>query len=307
MKPTLSLTYRAMLVTGALLTMPAAMAADPVVVQTEVRQTESLSASRGDSRVQARLAGDFSAFAGSEENARSLFTGLRNGTPITLSSTSTSGGGTTTTNQLSFDTPTRPMGNGNVFISLALAKQQLASYGITDPTPQQIQAALTGGTITPGDPTAKPVVLKGVLTQRASGMGWGEIAKTSGMNLGQVVSGLKNHNAGIVTGTTVSTNNPGITTATGAAAQSGANVNANGNAMSLNHGNSANAPGHNRGAGIVSATGGALGGGLNANANAQAGARAGGVGAGIVTGGGTAATARGGANAQGQARGLLRN
>lgn len=307
MKPTLSQTHRAMLIAGALLTMPAAMAADPVVVQTEVRQTESLSASRGDSRVQARLAGDFSVFAGSEENARNLFTGLRNGTPITLSSSSTTGG-TTTTNQLTFDTPTRPMGNGNVFISLALAKQQLASYGITDPTPQQIQVALTGGTITPGDPTAKPVVLKGVLTQRASGMGWGEIARTSGVNLGHVVSGLKNHNAGIVTGATVTTN-PGITTAAGTAVQSGANANANanGSAMSLDHGNSASAPGHNRGTGIVSATGGALGGGLNTNANAQAGARAGGVGAGIVTGSGAAATARGGANAQGNAKGLLRN
>ena len=197
------------------------------------------------------------------------------------------------------------MGNGNVFISLALAKQQLASYGITNPTPEQIQAALTGGPINPNDPTSQQ--LQGVLNQRASGMGWGEIAKLQGTNLGRVVSGLKSHNAGIVTGAPVPTTNTGITTATGAPVQSGANVNANGSAASANHGNSANAPGHNRGVGIVSATGGALGGGLNTNANAQAGVRAGGVGAGIATGGGAAATARGGANAQGHAKGLLRN
>ena len=40
------------------------------------------------------------------------------------------------------------MGFGNVYISLALAKQQLSTLGITQPTPQQLQAALTGGTIT---------------------------------------------------------------------------------------------------------------------------------------------------------------
>jgi len=294
-----------MLIAGALFTTSAAFAAEPVALQTEVRQTDTLSASHGPTRVQTRLASDFSAFAGSQENAQSLFTGLRNGTPITLSSTSTITGGATGTTLLTFDPPTRPLGNGNAFISLALAKQQLASYGITDPTPQQIQAALTGGTITTGGTTAKPIVLKGILTQRADGMGWGEIAKSSGMNLGHVISGLKSHNAGINAGGLAGTGN-GITTATGAAIQSNADVNASGGTLNPERGNSASAPGHNRGSGIVSATGGALGAGLNANA--QAGARVGGTGAGIVTGGGgVAGSARGGANAQGQAKGLLRN
>jgi hypothetical protein len=33
------------------------------------------------------------------------------------------------------------MGYGNVYISPALAKQQLSTMGITQPTPQQLQAA----------------------------------------------------------------------------------------------------------------------------------------------------------------------
>ena len=290
------------LVIASALTMPAAIAADTVVLQNEVRQTDSLSASHGQARVHARLASDFGAFAGSQENAQSLFTGLRNGTPITLNSTTTATGGAAGTTSLTIDPPTRSMGNGNVFISLALAKQQLASHGITEPTPQQIQAALTGGTITAD---GKTVVLQGVLTQRADGMGWGEIAKSSGTNLGQVVSGLKRHNAEIAAGGFTGARN-GITTATGAAVQSNANINTSGGAASPDRGNSVNAPGHNRGSGIVSATGTALGGGFNANANAQAGARSGGAGAGIVTGGG-AATGRGGVNAQGQGKGLLKN
>lgn len=303
MKSRPNLNACAWLITGALLTAPAAIAAEPVASQTEVRQTDMLGTSHGQTRVQTRLASDFSAFAGSQENAQSLFTGLRNGSPITLSSTSIAGGATDTT-LLTFDPVTRPMGNGNVFISLALARQQLAGYGITDPTPQQIQAALTGGTITSGGTTAKPIVLKGILTQRADGMGWGDIAKSSGMNLGQVVSGLKSHNAGIVTGAAAGAST-GLTTPTGAAVQSNANVNASGGVAESGRGNSANAPGHNRSSGIVSATGGTLGGGLNANA--QAGAHVGGSGAGIVTGGGVTGSARGGANAQGQGKGLLKN
>ena len=304
MKPRSNLNACALLIASALFTSPAAIAAEPVALQTEVRQTDALSASYGPTRVQTRLASDFSAFAGSQENAQSLFTGLRNGTPITLSSTSTATGGTTGTTLLTFDPPTRPMGNGNVFISLALAKQRLASYGITDPTPQQIQAVLTGGTITTGGTTAKPIVLQGILTQRADGMGWGEIAKSSGANLGHVISRLKSHNAGITAGGLAGAGKGG-TTATGAAVQSNASVNASGGTLNPERGNSANAPGYHRGSGIVSATGGALGGGLNANA--QAGWRVGGASAGIVTGGGVAGSARGSANAQGQAKGLLKN
>src|SRR4026207_1827835 len=76
---------------------------------------------------------DFSAFAGSSANSTSLATGLRTGGPITPTSTDAKGGIPETT----FSPPTGRMGNGNVFISLALAKQNLANLGITQPTPEQ--------------------------------------------------------------------------------------------------------------------------------------------------------------------------
>lgn len=257
---------------GALLSAAPAFAAETTTLQTEVQQTDTLTARHGTAQVQSRIASDFTAFAGSETNAQSLVTGLRSGTPITLT-TASSGGGTSTT-ALTFDPPTRPMGHGNVFISLALAKQQLASYGITAPTAQQIQAALTGGTITTS--SGQTVVLNGVLTQRAEGMGWGAIAKAQGVNLGQVISGLKSANAQIAAGA------PASSTATAAA-----------------RGNSANASGHNRstavGSGIVTATGSRPAVGVGAGASANAG---GGQGAGIVTGAGTAASVQGGARGE---------
>jgi hypothetical protein len=147
----------------------------------------SVSSSKGSTKVQATLVTQFTSFGGSDENAQSLVTGLRQGKPITLTSPPPGPGQPATS--LTFDTPTRPMGYGNVSISLALAKQQLANLGITDPTPQQIQAALTGGTVTTG--SGATTQLPGILKLRSEGMGWGNIAKSQGMNLGQVVSGLK--------------------------------------------------------------------------------------------------------------------
>jgi hypothetical protein len=130
------------------------------------------------------ISSNFSTFAGSTENSDSLVTGLRSGGLITLSSTDAAGVTTTTT----FDTPTGKMGYGNVNKSLLLARQQLADVGITQPTNAQIQASLVGGeVIVPGQTT--PTQLQGVLTMRAGGMGWGQISKTLGHNLGSVVSG----------------------------------------------------------------------------------------------------------------------
>lgn len=52
-----------------------------------------------------------------------------------------------------------------------LAKADLAKQGITNPTPSQLSAARAS-----------------VTDQRAKGIGWGQIAQSRGLNLGQVVS-----------------------------------------------------------------------------------------------------------------------
>jgi hypothetical protein len=61
-----------------------------------------------------------------------------------------------------------------------LAKQQLGTMGITEPTPQQLQAALTGGSVTTtattatGTPTTTTTELDGILTMLSQNMGWGQ-------------------------------------------------------------------------------------------------------------------------------------
>jgi len=124
-----------------------------------------------------RLVDKFTRFAGSKANAESLVNGLRNDQEVKL--TSTSQGSAT------FTPKTDKMGFGNVNIALTLAKATLAEQGITRPTPQQIEAALNGGTVT--NRAGKEVKLTGVLTQRASGMGWGKIARANGFKLGELM------------------------------------------------------------------------------------------------------------------------
>lgn len=126
-----------------------------------------------------KLVKEYSAWAGSRQNAQALVLGLRSGSAVSLGT-----GATSTT----FTPTTTKLGTGEVNIALSLAKAALAKQGITNPTPAQIAAALNGGTVT----TAKGTqTLPGVLTQRQSGMGWGQIAHAMGVKLGSVVSASK--------------------------------------------------------------------------------------------------------------------
>lgn len=145
-----------------------------------------------------KLTNEFSGWAGSTENSAELVNGLRTGSPITLTSPGERGHPPTAT---TFSPPTKPMGYGNVRIALSLAQARLASQGITNPTPQQLQAALVGS---PRSSTP------GILEMRSSGMGWGKIANSEGVKLGAVMSGKQ-----AVAPTTSTTGKSGMTTAAG--------------------------------------------------------------------------------------------
>ena len=182
------------------------------------------------------LVNSFTGLAGSKENATSLVNGLRTGSTITLTdpkaqtNTTTTGStgtttqaGTSTTNTTSttFSPGTKPMGYGNIRIALSLAKTQLASQGITNPTPEQLQGALIGTSGTTGTAT------QGVLQMRASGMGWGQIANSMGVKLGAVMSGRQTFPAPSTTsptGTTSTGTGTTTTTATGTSTTAAGNV-----------------------------------------------------------------------------------
>lgn len=192
-----------------------------------------------------RLADNFSGWAGSQENAAALVGGLRTGSAITLSTPAVDGTTTTTT---TFSPTTKPMGYGNVRIALSLARTQLASQGITNPTPEQLQGALAG---TPGSAT------QGVLQMRASGMGWGQIANSMGVKLGAVMSGKP-----VLTPATATT-----TTAAGTAARPSASTGygssqARKGIVTASGSSSSGAAASGKPAGITTASGIAAGGGV---------------------------------------------
>jgi hypothetical protein len=225
----------------------------------------TLAASHGETNVTGKISGTFNSFLGSDSTA--VVTGLRNGTPITLTTTTpaaTPGAAPTVTTTV-ITPPTGQMGHGNVFTSLALAKQQLGQLGISQPTPQQLQAALTGGTITTGTgATATTTQLQGVLTMRSQGMGWGQIAQQQGTKLGPVISGLKSANKQMTTTNASSTGSQSTSSSSAIVSGSG-----------KSHGQAASGK-DSSGEGIVSGSGRSVGTG-----NAY--------GKGIVTGSGQAA------------------
>lgn len=126
-----------------------------------------------------RLAASYATWAGSTANAQSLVSGLSTGSKVNLNNSAGSA---------TFSPSTGKLGVGETGIALSLAKASLAEQGITKPTPEQISAALNGGIIT--SPTGTMSV-PGVLSQRTSGMGWGQIAQAMGVKLGAVVSASK--------------------------------------------------------------------------------------------------------------------
>lgn len=142
--------------------------------QTGTDSAVSSPSGQHDARYVQSVSGRFRAFAGSDENLQSLATGLRHGTEITLVGSGDE--------SLSFTPPTRPMGYGNVTHALNLASRQLAAAGITDPTAEEIRAAMLGGTVSTPD---GDVTLQGVLQLRSEGMGWGQIAHTLGLKPGR--------------------------------------------------------------------------------------------------------------------------
>jgi hypothetical protein len=119
---------------------------------------------------QDRLVKRYAPLAGSEANAKALVTGLRDGSDIKLTS-----GSTTTT----IDPATGKMGWGNVNHALALAEASLREKGVANPTPEQLKTELSS-----------------ILSERAGGKGWGEIAHARGFKLGEIARAPKAEGAG---------------------------------------------------------------------------------------------------------------
>ena len=88
-------------------------------------------------------------------------------------------------NTITFDSPIGGTGYGNVDIALALAEADATkNKQLNLPlTPEQLKAALLGGTVRTAPGVSSTVTFTGVLALRAKGSGWGEVAKTLNLEL----------------------------------------------------------------------------------------------------------------------------
>jgi hypothetical protein len=261
--------------------------------------TTATEQNKGQAQVAGKIASNFVNLAGSKDNSLALVNALRTGTAVSLVTevpppAGSPPGTLPTTTTTTFTPPTKPMGWGNVKHALALAQDQLTRAGITNPTSAQLQTALMGGdlVVTNADGTTKTTTVKGILTMRADGMGWGNIAKAGGTKLGQVQKVDMSNKPVATTSTGVTTaagdatvgakSSKGITTAAGASST----TSASGKGLTTAAGASAS-QGNAYGKGIVNAGGGSVGTSVAANP----GNHGQGNGAGVVTGGGNSAAA----------------
>ena len=175
-----------------------------------------------------RLITQYGGLAGSSENATSLINGLRDGKQVLLRSDDPAARSTT------FHPATGHLGLGNVSTALALAQAALARQGISQPTPEQLAAALNGGaSMTPSG----TVTFAGVLAQRQSGIGWGQIANAMGVKLGAVISAAKANKPLPATKPIVAGSKKGVGGPEDSSSEAGRGASSGNNGGGGNHGN----------------------------------------------------------------------
>ena len=219
---------------------------------------------------ESKLSAEFAEFLGGEEQASTVISGLRQGTAFSLDpasettdTTASTGTTTTTTVATTIDPPTGTMGYGNVRITLRLAQAQLNQLGITQPTTEELSAILLGGDINGAQ-------VNGILTLRAEGMGWGQIAKEYGMTVGQLMgkgTGLTKPSTTTTASQTKTAGKTGSNSSASSQSTQTSKAHANGYIASSSKSASASQArsngyipsGKSNGSGIVSATGSSLG------------------------------------------------
>ncbi|WGL17180.1 hypothetical protein PVT68_02500 [Microbulbifer bruguierae] len=174
-------------VIAALASVPLVWADDmPDVDSTETEVVEMASTVPGD-----RIAGYFSHFFGSEEESKRIVAGLRDGSIHFVEPVPEGEDVNVEDTELEIpeDLPEMEegkgghagMGYGNVLITMALAEKLAGMYEV-EPVEGEVD-----GEIAPG---AEYYVNQILGMRQRDGMGWGNIAKELGVNLGEIVSGI---------------------------------------------------------------------------------------------------------------------
>ncbi len=194
------------------------MVAQGATSQTAQPAPTVVATTAADSRLSTRsLVDDYGAFVGSAQEARTLINGMRAGRDVKVGTVTVSGTGNT-------------MGYGNINHALSLARQQA---GTTASSTEFLSS------------------LDAVMDMRASGMGWGQIAKDLGINPGHAISGSKHEKSASKAAGSQRSNGTSVaeTAQTHGRGHSGEHSNAGGNGGNSGNGGGGNGGGNGGGGG----------------------------------------------------------
>ena len=121
-----------------------------------------------------RIASNYSALAGSRDNAIALVEALRYGAPVKLAQPEPAVARRVPA-MVVLEPPTGEMEWGDVDRALAMAQDGLARARIARPSAEQLEAALLGGDVT--NDHGEALAFAGILTLHASGVPWSEVAR----------------------------------------------------------------------------------------------------------------------------------
>lgn len=134
----------------------------------------------------------------SQDTIQNLVDALHTGKSVTITSDANGQQKSAT-----FNASGAHLGYGEAYIALALAAQELNNAGITScATPDQWQAVLFGGPIASTSTTtvaSGSSSFPGIVTLHTQGQGWGQIAQSSNLQLGEVIN-RSSSSAGAPTG-----------------------------------------------------------------------------------------------------------
>lgn len=129
----------------------------------------------------------------SQDTVQNLVAALHNGESVTLTS-NVNGQAQSAT----FSPTGKRLGYGEAFIALSLAAEQLRNAGVSGcATPDQWKAVLLGGPLAVNQSSSgtnsyasasSSTTVPGIITLRSQGQGWGQIAQSANVQLGQIVS-----------------------------------------------------------------------------------------------------------------------
>lgn len=147
------------------------------------------------------------------DTVQNLVDALHNGRSVTLTSNVNG-----TTKSTTFNASGTHLGYGEAYIAIALAAQQLRNAGVSGcATPEQWQAVLLGGPLNTSISSSSTnsfasasgsTTVPGIVTLHTQGQGWGQIAQSSNLQLGQIISSRSDLSARSSTSTSSTSPSP---------------------------------------------------------------------------------------------------